>query len=60
MIIGAHTIIYSKKPETDRAFLRDVLKFPNVNVGEGWLILDCLHRRWLYILVRKTMFTSFT
>jgi len=38
MIIGAHTIIYSKKPETDRAFLRDVLKFPNVNVGEGWLI----------------------
>jgi hypothetical protein len=38
MIIGAHSIIYSKKPETDRAFLRDVLKLPHVDVGEGWLI----------------------
>jgi hypothetical protein len=38
MIIGAHSIIYSKKPEADRAFLRDVLKFPNVDVGDGWLI----------------------
>jgi hypothetical protein len=38
MIIGAHSIIYSKKPEADRAFLRDVLKLPNVDVGEGWLI----------------------
>ena len=38
MIIGAHSILYSKKPEADRAFLRDVLKFPNVDVGGGWLI----------------------
>lgn len=38
MIIGAHSIIYSKKPEADRAFLRDVLGFPNVDVGDGWLI----------------------
>jgi hypothetical protein len=38
MIIGSHSIIYSKKPEADRAFLRDVLKFPNVDVGDGWLI----------------------
>ncbi len=38
MIIGAHTIIYSQKPEADRAFLRDVLRLPNVDVGEGWLI----------------------
>ena len=38
MIIGAHSIIYSKKPEADRAFLRDVLKMPNVDVGDGWLI----------------------
>lgn len=38
MIIGAHSIIYSRKPEADRAFLRDVLKFPNVDVGGGWLI----------------------
>lgn len=38
MITGAHSILYSKKPEADRAFLRDVLRFPFVDVGEGWLI----------------------
>ncbi len=38
MIIGAHSIIYSKAPEADRAFLRDVLKLPSIDVGSGWLI----------------------
>ena len=38
MIIGAHSIIYSKDPDADRAFLRDVLAFPSVDVGHGWLI----------------------
>ena len=38
MINGAHSIIYSTNPEADRAFLRDVLKLPNVDVGHGWLI----------------------
>ena len=38
MIIGAHSIIYSTNAEADRAFLRDVLGFPSVDVGEGWLI----------------------
>jgi hypothetical protein len=38
MIIGAHSIIYSTRPEADRAFLRDVLNFPNVDAGDGWLI----------------------
>ena len=38
MITGAHSIIYSKNPEADRAFFRDVLKFPSVDVGHGWLI----------------------
>ena len=38
MITGAHSIIYSKNPEADRAFLRDVLQLPNVDVGDGWLI----------------------
>jgi hypothetical protein len=38
MIIGAHSIIYSTNPEADRAFLRDVLKLANVDVGGGWLI----------------------
>jgi len=38
MITGAHSIIYSKNPEADRAFLRDVLGLPKVDVGGGWLI----------------------
>jgi hypothetical protein len=38
MIIGAHSIIYSTNPSADRAFLRDVLRMPNVDVGDGWLI----------------------
>ena len=38
MITGAHSIIYSMDPEADRNFLRDVLKFPHVDVGHGWLI----------------------
>jgi hypothetical protein len=38
MITGAHVIVYSKEPESDRAFFRDVLKFPAVDAGHGWLI----------------------
>ena len=38
MLIGAHSIIYSTSPDADRAFLRDVLTLPNVDVGGGWLI----------------------
>jgi hypothetical protein len=38
MITGAHSIIYSTNPEADRAFFRDVLRMPNVDVGDGWLI----------------------
>jgi hypothetical protein len=38
MITGAHSIIYSKDPEADRVFLRDVLQLTNVDVGDGWLI----------------------
>jgi hypothetical protein len=38
MIIGAHSILYSVRPEADRAFLKDVLRFPGVDVGEGWLV----------------------
>jgi hypothetical protein len=38
MINGAHVIVYSQDAEADRAFLRDVFKFPNVDVGGGWLI----------------------
>jgi catechol 2,3-dioxygenase-like lactoylglutathione lyase family enzyme len=38
MINGAHVVIYSKNAEADRAFFRDVLKFPAVDAGHGWLI----------------------
>ena len=38
MIIGAHSIVYSKNPEADRVFLRDVLALTSVDVGGGWLI----------------------
>lgn len=38
MIIGAHAIIYSRKPEADRAFLRDIFGLPHVDAGGGWLI----------------------
>ncbi len=38
MIIGAHVILYSKNAEADRAFFRDVLGFPSVDAGQGWLI----------------------
>ena len=38
MITGAHVLIYSSDPDADRAFLRDVLEFPSVDVGRGWLI----------------------
>jgi hypothetical protein len=38
MIHGAHVIVYSKNDEADRAFFRDVLEFPFVDAGHGWLI----------------------
>lgn len=38
MLTGAHVIVYSKDPEADRAFFRDVLKFSSVDAGHGWLI----------------------
>jgi catechol 2,3-dioxygenase-like lactoylglutathione lyase family enzyme len=38
MINGAHVIIYSKNVDADRAFFRDVLQFPAVDAGRGWLI----------------------
>jgi catechol 2,3-dioxygenase-like lactoylglutathione lyase family enzyme len=37
-INGAHSIIYSANAEADRAFFRDVLQFPFVDVRDGWLI----------------------
>lgn len=38
MITGFHTIIYSDDDEATRAFFRDVLGWPSIDAGDGWLI----------------------
>ena len=38
VINGLHLLLSSAQPEQDRAFFRDILKFPFVDAGEGWLI----------------------
>jgi len=38
VINGLHIVIYSKDADKDRAFFKEVLKFPNVDAGQGWLI----------------------
>ena len=38
MINGAHVLISSANGDADRAFLKDVLGLPHVDVGDGWLI----------------------
>ena len=40
MITGVHTIFYTSRAEEMRAFIRDKLGFPGVDVGGGWLIFD--------------------
>jgi catechol 2,3-dioxygenase-like lactoylglutathione lyase family enzyme len=38
MITGAHIVLYTTDADADRAFFRDVLDFPSVDTGHGWLI----------------------
>lgn len=38
MISGTHAILYTTDADADRAFFRDVLRFPHVDAGGGWLI----------------------
>lgn len=38
MIRGAHVVLYSADAEADRAFFRDVLRYPFVDAGHDWLI----------------------
>ena len=38
MISAAHIVIYTKDAEADRLFFREVLGFPSVDAGHGWLI----------------------
>jgi catechol 2,3-dioxygenase-like lactoylglutathione lyase family enzyme len=37
-IIGMHALLYSKKADETRAFFREILGFPSVDAGHGWLI----------------------
>lgn len=38
MITGAHVTIFAEDAEAARAFFRDVVGFPHVDAGDGWLI----------------------
>jgi catechol 2,3-dioxygenase-like lactoylglutathione lyase family enzyme len=38
MFSGAHVLLYSRNPDADRAFFKEVLDFPAVDAGRGWLI----------------------
>lgn len=38
MIDGSHVVVFSRDPEADRGFFADVLGFPHVDAGGGWLI----------------------
>ena len=42
MISGVHAIVFSPHAEAVRAFFRDTLGLPNVDAGEGWIILALL------------------
>src|SRR3954453_10816460 len=39
MLTGAHFLLYSKDPNADRAFLRDVFELKGIDIGHGWIIL---------------------
>jgi len=39
-IIGLHAILYSKKADETRRFVADVLGWPSVDAGRGWLIFE--------------------
>lgn len=38
MITAVHTLVYADDAEAARAFFRDVLDWPHVDAGGGWLI----------------------
>ena len=38
MIRGAHVVLYSTNADADRVFFRDVLAYPSVDAGHGWMI----------------------
>ena len=40
MIRGIHGLLYSSEAHEVRAFIRDKLRLPYTDVGDGWLIFD--------------------
>lgn len=38
MVNAVHALLYAKDADKARAFLRDVLGWPHVDAGDGWLI----------------------
>jgi hypothetical protein len=40
MIRGLHGLFYSSDPDGLRAFLRDKLRLPHTDIGDGWLVFD--------------------
>ena len=38
MLTGAHIVVYTKNPEADREFYKEILALRSVDAGEGWLI----------------------
>ncbi len=38
MVVGFHTLLYSKDPDATREFLRATLRLESVDAGRGWLI----------------------
>jgi hypothetical protein len=38
VIVGAHALLYSRDPDADRDFFKDVLRLPSADVGGGWLL----------------------
>jgi hypothetical protein len=39
-IRGIHGLFYSSDADATRAFLRDAIKLPSTDIGDGWLIFD--------------------
>ena len=38
MLTGVHTLVYAEDVDAARAFFRNVLRWPNVDAHDGWLI----------------------
>ena len=38
MIDGAHVVLHSRDADADRRFFQEVLGYPHVDAGRGWLI----------------------